>query len=109
METKVPGYFDKIRDDVARIDCAVTAFGLKFPSRFCSQALFVRRKVVPRDRGADYEDGTWGTVPCMQSDAPHTLAVGDSTSSFGCCPLAQDTMTFQDDELSYALGKQAHS
>ncbi|CAE7037837.1 FUBP3 [Symbiodinium natans] len=49
VETKVPGYFDKIRDDV-----------------------------VPRDRGADYEDGTWGT----------------------------DTMTFQDDELSYALGKQ---
>eukprot|EP00439_Symbiodinium_sp_Y106_P034997 s727_g4.t1 len=49
VETKVPGYFDKIRDDV-----------------------------VPRDRGADHGDGSWGT----------------------------DTMTFQDDELSYALGKQ---
>mmetsp|Transcript_31359 Transcript_31359/g.70604 ORF Transcript_31359/g.70604 Transcript_31359/m.70604 type:complete len:589 (+) Transcript_31359:72-1838(+) len=50
VETKVPGYFDKIREDV-----------------------------VPRDRGdPDYGDGSWGT----------------------------DTMTFQDDELSYALGKQ---
>ncbi|CAE8583204.1 unnamed protein product [Polarella glacialis] len=44
VETKVPGYFDKIRDEV-----------------------------VSRDK-----DGSWGT----------------------------DTMTFQDDELSYALGKQ---
>ncbi|CAK9089530.1 Uncharacterized protein SCF082_LOCUS42245, partial [Durusdinium trenchii] len=49
VETKVPGYFDKIRDDV-----------------------------IPRDKGTDYEDGSWGT----------------------------DTMQFQDDELSYALGKQ---
>eukprot|EP00401_Gymnodinium_catenatum_P073190 CAMPEP_0117488174 /NCGR_PEP_ID=MMETSP0784-20121206/16375_1 /TAXON_ID=39447 /ORGANISM="" /LENGTH=587 /DNA_ID=CAMNT_0005282845 /DNA_START=1 /DNA_END=1762 /DNA_ORIENTATION=- len=48
VETKVPGYYDKIRDEV-----------------------------VDRDRGRD-ETGTWGT----------------------------DTMTFQDDELSYALGKQ---
>merc|ERR1719253_2165216 len=48
VETKVPGYFDKIRDEV-----------------------------VDRDRGKD-DSGTWGT----------------------------DTMTFQDDELSYALGKQ---
>jgi len=48
VETKVPGYFDRIREDV-----------------------------VNRDRGRD-EGGTWGT----------------------------DTMTFQDDELSYALGKQ---
>jgi len=48
VETKVPGYYDKIRDDV-----------------------------VNRDRGKD-DSGTWGT----------------------------DTMTFQDDELSYALGKQ---
>jgi len=48
VETKVPGYFDKIRDDV-----------------------------VSRDKGKD-DTGTWGT----------------------------DTMTFQDDELSYALGKQ---
>lgn len=48
VETKVPGYLDKIRDDV-----------------------------VDRDRGKD-DTGTWGT----------------------------DTMTFQDDELSYALGKQ---
>merc|ERR1719414_1566815 len=48
VETKVPGYYDKIRDEV-----------------------------VHRDRGKD-ETGTWGT----------------------------DTMTFQDDELSYALGKQ---
>lgn len=48
VETKKPGYFGKIRDEV-----------------------------VDRDRGKN-EDGTWGT----------------------------DTMTFQDDELSYALGKQ---
>lgn len=48
VETKVPGYLDRIRKDV-----------------------------VDRDRGGD-ETGTWGT----------------------------DTMTFQDDELSYALGKQ---
>lgn len=48
VETKVPGYFEKIRDDV-----------------------------VHRDKGKD-ESGSWGT----------------------------DTMTFQDDELSYALGKQ---
>merc|ERR1719253_1571477 len=48
VETKVPGYYDKIRDDVNG-----------------------------RDRGKD-DSGTWGT----------------------------DTMTFQDDELSYALGKQ---
>ncbi|CAJ1348853.1 unnamed protein product, partial [Effrenium voratum] len=49
VETKVPGYFEKIRDDV-----------------------------VYRDKNADYGDGSWGT----------------------------ETMTFQDDELSYALGKQ---
>eukprot|EP00929_Paragymnodinium_shiwhaense_P088680 TRINITY_DN489_c0_g3_i1.p2 TRINITY_DN489_c0_g3~~TRINITY_DN489_c0_g3_i1.p2 ORF type:complete len:607 (+),score=174.13 TRINITY_DN489_c0_g3_i1:83-1903(+) len=48
VETKVPGYFDKIRDDV-----------------------------VDRDRGQD-DTGSW----------------------------ASDTMSFQDDELSYALGKQ---
>merc|ERR1719444_742543 len=48
VETKVPGFYDRIRDEV-----------------------------VNRDRGKD-ETGTWGT----------------------------DTMTFQDDELSYALGKQ---
>lgn len=48
VETKVPGYFESIREDV-----------------------------VNRDKGED-ESGTWGT----------------------------DTMTFQDDELSYALGKQ---
>ncbi|CAK0832649.1 unnamed protein product, partial [Prorocentrum cordatum] len=48
VETKVPGYLDKIKDDV-----------------------------VNRDRGKD-STGTWGT----------------------------DTMVFQDDELSYALGKQ---
>jgi len=48
VETKVPGYYGKIREDV-----------------------------VSRDRSKD-ETGTWGT----------------------------DTMTFQDDELSYALGKQ---
>jgi len=48
VETKCPGYFDKLRNDV-----------------------------VDRDRGKD-ESETWGT----------------------------DTMTFQDDELSYALGKQ---
>merc|ERR1719198_1179581 len=48
VETKKPGYFEKIRDEV-----------------------------VDRDRGKD-DSGTWGT----------------------------DTMTFQDDELSYALGKQ---
>jgi len=48
VETKVPGYYEKIRDQVDN-----------------------------RDRGKD-ESGTWGT----------------------------DTMTFQDDELSYALGKQ---
>merc|ERR1719229_835689 len=48
VETKVPGYYDKIKDDV-----------------------------LTRDKGKD-ESGTWGT----------------------------DTMTFQDDELSYALGKQ---
>jgi len=48
VETKVPGYYDKIKDEVNE-----------------------------RDRGKD-ETGTWGT----------------------------DTMTFQDDELSYALGKQ---
>mmetsp|Transcript_66352 Transcript_66352/g.188404 ORF Transcript_66352/g.188404 Transcript_66352/m.188404 type:complete len:623 (-) Transcript_66352:202-2070(-) len=48
VETKVPGYFASIRDDV-----------------------------LDRDRGKD-ETGTWGT----------------------------DTTTFQDDELSYALGKQ---
>lgn len=48
VETKVPGYYDKIRDDV-----------------------------LDRDRGKD-DSGTWGT----------------------------DTTTFQDDELSYALGKQ---
>jgi len=48
VETKVPGYYAKIKDDV-----------------------------VPRDKGKD-DSGTWGT----------------------------DTMTFQDDELSYALGKQ---
>merc|ERR1719487_776235 len=48
VETKKPGYFEKIRDEV-----------------------------VDRDRGKN-DDGTWGT----------------------------DTMTFQDDELSYALGKQ---
>jgi len=48
VETKVPGTFEKIRDEV-----------------------------VDRDRGKD-ESGTWGS----------------------------DTMTFQDDELSYALGKQ---
>mmetsp|Transcript_43786 Transcript_43786/g.79143 ORF Transcript_43786/g.79143 Transcript_43786/m.79143 type:complete len:644 (-) Transcript_43786:152-2083(-) len=48
VETKVPGYLEKIRDSV-----------------------------VQRDKGLG-EDGTWGT----------------------------DTMTFQDDELSYALGKQ---
>merc|ERR1719253_369479 len=48
VETKVPGYFDKIRNEV-----------------------------VDRDRNKD-STGTWGT----------------------------DTMTFQDDELSYALGKQ---
>jgi len=48
VETKVPGYYDRIRD-----------------------------QVVNRDKGQD-ETGTWGT----------------------------DTMTFQDDELSYALGKQ---
>lgn len=48
VETKVPGYFEKIRHEV-----------------------------VDRDKGKG-EDGTWGT----------------------------DTMTFQDDELSYALGKQ---
>jgi len=48
VETKVPGYYARIRDEV-----------------------------VNRDKGAD-STGTWGT----------------------------DTMTFQDDELSYALGKQ---
>mmetsp|Transcript_58814 Transcript_58814/g.191850 ORF Transcript_58814/g.191850 Transcript_58814/m.191850 type:complete len:601 (-) Transcript_58814:378-2180(-) len=48
VETKVPGYFEKIREDV-----------------------------LGRDKGKD-ETETWGT----------------------------DTMTFQDDELSYALGKQ---
>jgi len=48
VETKVPGYFEKIRDEV-----------------------------VHRDKGKD-AGGTWGT----------------------------DTTTFQDDELSYALGKQ---
>merc|ERR1719454_305321 len=48
VETKVPGYFDRIRDEV-----------------------------MNRDRGSG-PNGTWGT----------------------------DTMTFQDDELSYALGKQ---
>jgi len=48
VETKVPGYYDKIKDEV-----------------------------LNRDKGRD-ETGTWGT----------------------------DTMTFQDDELSYALGKQ---
>jgi len=48
VETKVPGYLAKIREEV-----------------------------VTRDKGQD-ETGTWGT----------------------------DTMTFQDDELSYALGKQ---
>lgn len=48
VETKVPGYFEKIRNEV-----------------------------VPRDKGKD-ASGTWST----------------------------DTMTFQDDELSYALGKQ---
>eukprot|EP00448_Togula_jolla_P013969 CAMPEP_0170578654 /NCGR_PEP_ID=MMETSP0224-20130122/5570_1 /TAXON_ID=285029 /ORGANISM="Togula jolla, Strain CCCM 725" /LENGTH=655 /DNA_ID=CAMNT_0010901635 /DNA_START=68 /DNA_END=2036 /DNA_ORIENTATION=+ len=48
VETKVPGFYDKIRDEVNG-----------------------------RDKGKD-ETGTWGT----------------------------DTMTFQDDELSYALGKQ---
>merc|ERR1719350_9920 len=48
VETKIPGHYARIRDDV-----------------------------VGRDRGKD-ETGTWGT----------------------------DTMTFQDDELSYALGKQ---
>merc|ERR1719223_871289 len=48
VETKVPGYYAKIKDDV-----------------------------IDRDRGKD-DTGTWGT----------------------------DTMTFQDDELSYALGKQ---
>merc|ERR1719343_2024229 len=48
VETKVPGYYDKIRDEV-----------------------------LTRDKGRD-ETGTWGS----------------------------DTMTFQDDELSYALGKQ---
>merc|ERR1719183_2299082 len=48
VETKKPGYFEKIRDEV-----------------------------VDRDRGKS-DDGTWGT----------------------------DTMSFQDDELSYALGKQ---
>jgi len=48
VETKVPGFYGRIRDEV-----------------------------VQRDRGKD-ESGTWGT----------------------------DTMTFQDDELSYALGKQ---
>merc|ERR1719454_839520 len=48
VETKVPGYFSKIKDEV-----------------------------VDRDRGRD-DTGTWGT----------------------------DTMTFEDDELSYALGKQ---
>jgi len=48
VETKVPGYYMKIKDDV-----------------------------VNRDKGKD-DTGTWGT----------------------------DTMTFQDDELSYALGKQ---
>jgi hypothetical protein len=48
VETKVPGYYSKIKDDVCN-----------------------------RDKGKD-DSGTWGT----------------------------DTMTFQDDELSYALGKQ---
>jgi len=48
VDTKVPGHFDSIRD-----------------------------QVVDRDRGRD-DTGTWGS----------------------------DTMTFQDDELSYALGKQ---
>eukprot|EP00927_Polykrikos_kofoidii_P057306 TRINITY_DN51421_c0_g1_i1.p1 TRINITY_DN51421_c0_g1~~TRINITY_DN51421_c0_g1_i1.p1 ORF type:complete len:613 (-),score=95.09 TRINITY_DN51421_c0_g1_i1:365-2203(-) len=48
VETKVPGHFDKIRNEV-----------------------------LDRDRGQD-ESGTWGT----------------------------DIMTFKDDELSYALGKQ---
>merc|ERR1719313_3216285 len=48
VETKVPGYFAKIKDEV-----------------------------IDRDRGKD-KSGSWGT----------------------------DTMTFQDDELSYALGKQ---
>ncbi|CAK0816057.1 unnamed protein product, partial [Prorocentrum cordatum] len=48
VETKVPGYFDKIKDEVLR-----------------------------RDEGKG-DDRTWGT----------------------------DSMTFQDDELSYALGKQ---
>merc|ERR1719210_753897 len=48
VETKVPGYYDKMRNEV-----------------------------VDRDRAKD-DTGTWGT----------------------------DTMTFQDDELSYALGKQ---
>lgn len=48
VETKVPGYFEKIKYEV-----------------------------IDRDKGKG-EDGTWGT----------------------------DTMTFQDDELSYALGKQ---
>jgi len=48
VETKVPGYFEKLKNEV-----------------------------LDRDRGKD-ESGTWGT----------------------------DSMTFQDDELSYALGKQ---
>ncbi|CAJ1425560.1 unnamed protein product [Effrenium voratum] len=48
VETKVPGYFERLKNEV-----------------------------IDRDRGKG-EDGTWGT----------------------------DTMTFQDDELSYALGKQ---
>jgi len=48
VETKVPGYYSRIKDEV-----------------------------IDRDRGKD-DSGTWGT----------------------------ETMTFQDDELSYALGKQ---
>merc|ERR1719320_31553 len=48
VETKIPGFYDRIRDEV-----------------------------IGRDKGRD-DTGTWGT----------------------------DTMTFKDDELSYALGKQ---
>eukprot|EP00434_Breviolum_minutum_P005674 symbB.v1.2.004998.t1/scaffold288.1/size478366/28 len=67
VETKVPGYFEKIRHEATSICSRV------------SQCFIPRihLQVVDRDKGQG-EDGTWGT----------------------------DTMTFQDDELSYALGKQ---
>jgi len=69
-------------------------------------------QVVSRDKGCDYEDGTWGTDSLFQTSDVSSISqmlLSLRTRFHGSMvpwAIAEDTMQFQDDELSYALGKQ---